>query len=530
MTGELLGDIGEVLTFTDVEVSDNGDWYAVVNTVTNGNTGEINGNQRDPVLIGSDGIIINRLAAQPGPVFFPALTGLDPAYELTTIEQIAVNGDDFALFQTAQFETPFSASPGSFARGYSRNNELLLLEQVVFDGLQAGAGAVTTFDFVDTIDLLDNGNIVAAFDVNVPGPNVSGIFEFDPGNPAQAVSVLLYEDQVIPGVGVIDSFANADRSFAINGQGDFIASVQLSDAPFISNGRLVRFDSATQSYTVVAEDRGSPIDQPDLQFANIGNGALAINQSGDWLASMTLRSNPPGLSGSVIVKNGRIEIQGSQQIMLDGETFQLVSSISPQGAIPYFLTPEGEIVWLARFFDQSTTFDDMALVRGNQILLREGLTTFDNVTFPDVTLTNGGVPVVEIPGGTFDGVKLVEIGAGLAGSPLGFVLPNDGLDANSFSMSPNGRFIISEVGIEHPVNGERLAALVLIDFGEAGRLCADQNADGEVNDSDFFAWVTNFFDQDPVGDVNQDGAVTDSDFFAWVTFFLQGSDGPTCLG
>ncbi|MEM1072340.1 MAG: GC-type dockerin domain-anchored protein, partial [Planctomycetota bacterium] len=81
-----------------------------------------------------------------------------------------------------------------------------------------------------------------------------------------------------------------------------------------------------------------------------------------------------------------------------------------------------------------------------------------------------------------------------------------------------------------PVNGERLAALVLIDFGEAGRLCADQNADGEVNDSDFFAWVTNFFDQDPVGDVNQDGAVTDSDFFAWVTFFLQGSDGPTCLG
>ncbi|MEM1072150.1 MAG: GC-type dockerin domain-anchored protein [Planctomycetota bacterium] len=50
----------------------------------------------------------------------------------------------------------------------------------------------------------------------------------------------------------------------------------------------------------------------------------------------------------------------------------------------------------------------------------------------------------------------------------------------------------------------------------------DQNNDGSVDDSDFFAWVTNFTNQDPAGDVNGDSIVDDSDFFAWVTIFTTG--------
>ncbi|MEM9167542.1 MAG: GC-type dockerin domain-anchored protein [Planctomycetota bacterium] len=50
----------------------------------------------------------------------------------------------------------------------------------------------------------------------------------------------------------------------------------------------------------------------------------------------------------------------------------------------------------------------------------------------------------------------------------------------------------------------------------------DVNRDGSVTDSDFFAWVTAFINEDPECDVNRDGACSDSDFFAWVTAFISG--------
>ncbi|MEM9166717.1 MAG: reprolysin-like metallopeptidase [Planctomycetota bacterium] len=57
---------------------------------------------------------------------------------------------------------------------------------------------------------------------------------------------------------------------------------------------------------------------------------------------------------------------------------------------------------------------------------------------------------------------------------------------------------------------------------------ADVNLDGDVTDSDFFAWVTAFTasprtpEQEEACDVNRDGSCTDSDFFAWVTIFTGG--------
>ncbi|MEM8756419.1 MAG: lamin tail domain-containing protein [Planctomycetota bacterium] len=60
-------------------------------------------------------------------------------------------------------------------------------------------------------------------------------------------------------------------------------------------------------------------------------------------------------------------------------------------------------------------------------------------------------------------------------------------------------------------------------------LCADQNGDSIVDSADFFAWVANFGDGNPIADVNEDGDVSSSDFFAWVSFFGQGQNGPLCL-
>ncbi|MEM9167958.1 MAG: dockerin type I domain-containing protein [Planctomycetota bacterium] len=54
---------------------------------------------------------------------------------------------------------------------------------------------------------------------------------------------------------------------------------------------------------------------------------------------------------------------------------------------------------------------------------------------------------------------------------------------------------------------------------------ADVNGDGELNDSDFFAWVTAFTsnprtpEDEQACDVNRSGECNDSDFFAWVTIF-----------
>ncbi|MEM8876111.1 MAG: GC-type dockerin domain-anchored protein, partial [Planctomycetota bacterium] len=52
----------------------------------------------------------------------------------------------------------------------------------------------------------------------------------------------------------------------------------------------------------------------------------------------------------------------------------------------------------------------------------------------------------------------------------------------------------------------------------------DVNGDGDLNGSDFFAWVAAFGSLDPVADVNRDGSVDGSDFFAWVAAFGQGCD------
>ncbi|MEM9167345.1 MAG: alpha-amylase family glycosyl hydrolase [Planctomycetota bacterium] len=87
----------------------------------------------------------------------------------------------------------------------------------------------------------------------------------------------------------------------------------------------------------------------------------------------------------------------------------------------------------------------------------------------------------------------------------------------------------SFLGLPHGPN-----TLTVVTFEETGRggaqtfdffvdVCpGDVNMDGVTTDSDFFAWVTAFIDNDPRGDVNRDGTVNDSDFFAWVTEFTEG--------
>ncbi|MEO0855113.1 MAG: GC-type dockerin domain-anchored protein, partial [Cyanobacteria bacterium J06648_11] len=60
------------------------------------------------------------------------------------------------------------------------------------------------------------------------------------------------------------------------------------------------------------------------------------------------------------------------------------------------------------------------------------------------------------------------------------------------------------------------------------RLCADTNGDGNVDSSDYFAWVNAFNNNDPIADQNFDGVLDTSDYFAWVTYLGQGQAGPTC--
>jgi hypothetical protein len=63
---------------------------------------------------------------------------------------------------------------------------------------------------------------------------------------------------------------------------------------------------------------------------------------------------------------------------------------------------------------------------------------------------------------------------------------------------------------------------------EPGRLCADQNNDGQVTPTDFSAWIGNYNTNNFVADVNQDGAVTPTDFSAWIGAYNQGLNGPIC--
>ncbi|MEM9167712.1 MAG: GC-type dockerin domain-anchored protein [Planctomycetota bacterium] len=65
-------------------------------------------------------------------------------------------------------------------------------------------------------------------------------------------------------------------------------------------------------------------------------------------------------------------------------------------------------------------------------------------------------------------------------------------------------------------------AFTLLGMPDASDCPADVNRDGELNASDFFAWVTAYTNNDPAGDVNLDGKVNSSDFFAWLTAFTEG--------
>ncbi len=60
------------------------------------------------------------------------------------------------------------------------------------------------------------------------------------------------------------------------------------------------------------------------------------------------------------------------------------------------------------------------------------------------------------------------------------------------------------------------------------RICADQNADGQVLPNDFTAWIDNYNSGDYRADVNQNGFITPTDFTAWIAAFNQGQSGPNC--
>ncbi|MEO1717964.1 MAG: lamin tail domain-containing protein [Planctomycetota bacterium] len=68
----------------------------------------------------------------------------------------------------------------------------------------------------------------------------------------------------------------------------------------------------------------------------------------------------------------------------------------------------------------------------------------------------------------------------------------------------------------------------LSDCPATGRLCADQNGDGNVNPGDFNAWVINFNAGDLRADVNGNEVNDPGDFNAWIAAFNLGPAGPTC--
>jgi hypothetical protein len=77
-------------------------------------------------------------------------------------------------------------------------------------------------------------------------------------------------------------------------------------------------------------------------------------------------------------------------------------------------------------------------------------------------------------------------------------------------------------------NQQSLASTELVISVAAGRLCADQNADGLVTPADFNAWIFNFNTGDARADANQDGIVSPADLNAWILAFNLGASGPAC--
>ncbi|MEM1072325.1 MAG: hypothetical protein AAGH71_05845, partial [Planctomycetota bacterium] len=164
---------------------------------------------------------------------------------------------------------------------------------------------------------------------------------------------------------------------------------------------------------------------------------------------------------------------------------------------------------------------------------------FENGAFGTINATEGfenasnGTYVARIGNNFANGALVVEGTATLAGTldieiidpavlTIGFTHVIIGADQivgrfDTFNpiLSGDGQFITRVVYAEDSVS-------ILT------RCLGDVNLDGVTDDSDFFAWVTNFVadprseDELSACDVNLDGACTDSDFFAWVTAFING--------
>ncbi|MEM9388554.1 MAG: hypothetical protein AAGA68_26165 [Pseudomonadota bacterium] len=246
-TGVLLEGIGEALTIRDLAVANDGTWYLEVDTVTGGNTGGGGADQLDPAILSNDGIVINRLDRQPGEVFFPELTGDDPFYQLTTVEEIATLNGELVLFQNVQYLTLDGGA--QFALAASFDTDLMWIEGVAFDGLEAGTGTLFASAFDDFNALLANGNVVQGFDVFQGGERTSGLFEVDPDDALRAVSVPFYDGQQIEGVGQVRSFTDASHEVGVSPNGRTILPLQVEDAGINDNTRVVLFNPEDDTYT-----------------------------------------------------------------------------------------------------------------------------------------------------------------------------------------------------------------------------------------------------------------------------------------
>lgn len=134
---------------------------------------------------------------------------------------------------------------------------------------------------------------------------------------------------------------------------------------------------------------------------------------------------------------------------------------------------------------------------------------------------------------TRDAAFLLAMVPGLSAAAQPFTIESSTIDSGGGTLV-GGTYELSGT-IGQPDAGETLVGSTYelrggfwVSGSTPGELCADQNADGVVNPSDFAAWIANYNTSNPRADTNQNGAVEPSDFSAWVSAYNLGAAGPLC--
>ena len=418
--GDELFGAGVIIDIVRLEVNDNGEWMALVDTTEAERVLLRNG---IPILQTGDELS-QPLGASVGTMDYPSFNVHGDVAWVINLLGIVNEDHDSGLYnrsillaQEGRISTASNLTPGTtwaqfFNAVVSGEREVLVIGQVDDPGVTGELD-----DVLMRVMLDEDGYLLG---------EESLVIESDPISGVEGVFVTELSD--------------VRHSIAFNNEGDWITWVDTG-APAASDGFIL-----LNGDPILREGDPSPIAGRNWQ--NLRNPRLGLNDRRDWVIQATLSGTAAG--NLVLVSN-------HEKVMQEGD---IPSSVAPWaienfGSAGVEISSAGNVFWFGQFSDVNPD-TDRGYFMNDQVLVRSARTIADGILITDCK--NSGRPFAVSPNGrfyTFIGVTNDGTDAGFL-MDLGLLTPMSGCAENEGTLDHASGF---------PLVGEQLG--FAMDGGQA---------------------------------------------------------------